>query len=113
MLNPFIILIFTQILFTTSDLIGRYFMSKHGFTLSNFTSLWFLFYLLIRIPATFGQLYVFTQINLGKTMSLFGAVSIILSTALAFLLFKETITPTQYIGITLAILAILTLTLLK
>jgi len=100
-------------LFTASDLIGRHFMSQHGFNLSNFTSLWFLIYLLIRIPATFGQLYIFTQLNIGKTMSLFGAVSIILSTGLAFLLFKETITTAQYIGITFAILAILTLGLLK
>ena len=113
MLNPILILIGTQILFTSSDLMGRHFMSQYGFTLSNFTSLWFLVYMLIRIPATFGQLYVFTQLNLGKTMSLFGAVSIILATGLAFLLFKETITPVQYVGITLAILAILVLTLVK
>jgi multidrug transporter EmrE-like cation transporter len=113
MLNPILILIGTQILFTSSDLMGRYFMSKYGFTLSNFSSLWFLVYMLIRIPATFGQLYIFTQMNIGKTMSLFGAVSIVLVTVLAFLLFKETITSVQYIGITLAILAILTLTLVK
>lgn len=69
--------------------------------------------MLIRIPATFGQLYLFTQMNLGKTMALFGAVSIILSTGLAFFLFQENITPAQYVGITLAILAILTLALLK
>ena len=69
--------------------------------------------MLIRIPATFGQLYLFTQMNLGKTMALFGAVSIILSTGLAFLLFQETVTPAQYVGITLAILAILTLTLIR
>jgi len=113
MLNPILILIATQSLFTVSDLMGRYYMSRHGFNLVNFISFWFLSYMIIRILATFGQLYIFTQFGLGKTMSLFGAVSIALSTALAFLLFKEILTTTQYIGITLAILAFFTLSFVK
>jgi multidrug transporter EmrE-like cation transporter len=112
-MHPILVLILTQILFTTSDLMGRYYMSRHGFTLRNFLSVWFVVYLLIRIPPTFGQLYVFTQSNLGKTMALFGAVSIVLSSLLAYLLFSEILTPPQYVGITLAILAFLTLTLVK
>ena len=92
---------------------GRYYMSRYGFTLSTFTSLWFLVYMLIRIPATFGQLYIFSQMELGRTMALFGAASIVLSTVLAFLLFREVVTPTQYVGITLAILAFLVLTFVK
>jgi len=113
MLNPILILIITQTLFTISDLIGRYFMSRYGFTVNNFISFWFLVYILIRILATFGQLYIFTQFGLGKTMSLFAAVSIALSTALAFLLFNEIVTPVQYVGITLAVLAFLTLAFVK
>ena len=113
MINPIIILILTQILFTTSDLLGRYFMSKNGFVLSNFISIWFLIYMLIRTLATFGQLYVFTQFGLGKKMALFGAVSLVLSTALAYLLFKEVITSAQYIGISLVVLAFLTLAITK
>lgn len=112
-MNPILVLIVTQVLFTTSDLMGRYFMSKNGFVFNNFISLWFLSYMLIRTFATFGQLYIFTQFGLGKTMAMFGAVSLFLSTVLAYLLFKETISNTQYIGITLVILAFLTLSLTK
>jgi len=111
--NPIIILIATQALFTLSDFIGRYFMSRQGFTLSSFLSLWFFIYFTIRLIATFGQLYIFTQFGLGKTMAIFGATSIALSTILAFFLFKEIVTPLQYIGITLAILAFLTLSFTK
>jgi len=113
MINPILILIVTQVLFTTSDLMGRYFMSRYGFTFNNFFSFWFLVYMVIRIPATFGQLYLFTQLDLGRTMALFGAVSIILSTTLAFLLFKEIVTPGQYIGMSLAVLAFLALSFVK
>lgn len=113
MLNPILILIITQLLFTTSDLMGRYYMSRYGFHLLNFISFWFLIYIIIRILATFGQLYIFTQFGLGKTISLFGAVSITLSIILAFLLFKEILTPAQYIGVTLAILAFLILSFVK
>ena len=111
--NPILILVITQTLFTASDFMGRYYMSRYGFTLTNFISFWFLVYIVIRTIATFGQLYIFTQFGLGKTMSLFGAVSIALSTVLAVLLFKEIVTPVQYAGITLAILAFLTLGFLK
>jgi hypothetical protein len=99
------ILVLSQLFFTTSDLIARYNMTKLGFQFSTFFSLWFLGYFLIRTIAMFGQLYVFSNIQLGKTMGLFGAVSIILSNALGFLLLKEILTPESYIGITLAIIA--------
>jgi hypothetical protein len=41
----------------------------------------------------FGQLYVFTAIDLGKTMALFGAFSIILANSLGFLVLKEVLSP--------------------
>ena len=78
---PIIIIIVTQLLFTTSDLLARTYMPKQGFALVTFLSGWFLVYFFIRIIAMFGQLYVFTAIELGKTMALFGAISIILASS--------------------------------
>ncbi len=82
-------------------------MRKYGFTMSTFLSLWFIVYFAIRTIAMFGQLYVFTTVQLGKTMALFGAVSIVLSNVLGLLLLKETLSPVSYAAISLAVAAFL------
>lgn len=100
-----LILIGSQLIFTMSDFLGRANMPKHGFTLQTFLTSWFAVYFFIRIFATFGQLYIFTQSGIGRTMTLFGALGLILANALGFLLFKETLSPTAYFGVFLAIIA--------
>jgi len=102
---PAIVLIITQILFTSGDLLARTNMKVYGFTWAAFLAPWFWVYLFIRQIATFGQLWVFTQNELGKAMAMFGAVSIVLSNVLAFFLLKETLSTTAYLGISCAILA--------
>ena len=109
MSKPVFILIGTQCLFTLSDLIGRTYMARYGFKFSAFLSLWFLIYLLVRQLATFGQLYVFAHIQLGKTMALFGAVSIVLSNLLGLLYLGEKLAPASYLGVCLAIFAFIAL----
>ncbi len=84
-------------------------MEKGGFVLANFLTSWFALYFLIRMLAMFGQLYVFTHVELGRTMALFGAVSIVLSNILGFLLLGELLTTTTYVGIMLAVVAFLVL----
>ena len=108
---PLLIIIGTQLLFTTGDLLARTYMPKQGFAFATFLSGWFLAYFLIRTIAMFGQLYVFTAIELGKTMALFGAVSIMLANVLGFLVLKETLSPRAYIGVTLAVIAFIVLAL--
>ncbi len=103
------ILVAAQLLFTWGDLIARTHMRQGGFTAANLVSWWFALYFTIRIFATFGQLYVFASIELGKTAALFGAASIVLGNALGFLLLGEVLTVTAYIGMTLAVLAFIVL----
>ncbi len=105
MAKPLFVLIGTQCLFTLSDVMGRTYMARYGFRLSTFVSLWFVLYLLVRQLATFGQAYVFANIQLGRTMAMFGAVSIVLSNLVGFLYLGERISPVSYAGICLAILA--------
>jgi multidrug transporter EmrE-like cation transporter len=100
-----ILLVCTQLIFTTSDFMARVYMSRYGFTAAAFFSWWFLVYFLIRNIATFGQLYVVANMPLGKTMALFGAVSIVLSNVLGVLFLREILSPTVYIGVSLAVLA--------
>jgi len=108
-MNIIIVVILTQLLFTGSDLLGRHYMIQSGFASKSFFSLWFLSYFLIRNLAMFGQLYVFSKIELGHTMALFGASSIILANILGFFFLREALSPTVYIGVVLAIIAFLIL----
>ena len=86
------ILIASQLLFSTGDLMARAFMPRHGFTAAAFLSAWFWIYFLIRTVAMLGQLYVFSVVQLGKTSALFGACSIVLSNVLGFLVLGEVLT---------------------
>ena len=104
-----IIIIRTQLIFTISDLLARAYMPKHGFTAASFISAWFLAFVVLRIAGTLGQLYIFTSVELGKTMALFGAVSIVLANVLGFLVLKEVLSPGAYIGVSLAIVAFIVL----
>lgn len=106
-----VVIIGTQLLFTTSDLLARTYMPQQGFAVATFISGWFLLYFLIRMIAMFGQLYIFTAIELGKTMSLFGAASIMLANLLGFLILKEVLSPGAYLGVTLAVMSFLILAL--
>ena len=109
-MNPsIIILVGSQLLFSTGDLIARTYMRKYGFTLATFLTLWFAVYFTIRTLAMFGQLYVFTSVQLGKTMALFGAVSIILSNVLGLLVLGEILSPGAYAAVALAITAFVVL----
>lgn len=108
-----LIIIVTQMLFTSSDLIARANMIKHGFKFSSFISGWFLLYFIIRSVAMFGQLYIFTNTELGKTMALFGAISIILSNLLGYFILKEILPVGVYVGVSLAVVAFLILAVYK
>ena len=105
--HPLLILIGCQLVFTTSDFMGRYYMKKYGFDLSMLTSWWFWIFQFIRQVGMFGQLYVFAHLPLGKTMALLGALSIVLSNALGFLFLREVLSPVAYLGVALAVTAIL------
>ena len=108
-----LIIIVTQLLFTGSDLLARYNMPKFGFRFSAFLSMWFIIYFLIRTIAKCGQLYIFTTKELGKTMALFGAISIILSNLLGFLILKEVLPIGVYVGVSFAVVAFLILAVSK
>jgi drug/metabolite transporter (DMT)-like permease len=109
MTTVLLVLIGTQILFTAGDFLARVNMQKLGFHVSTFLQPWFLGYLLVRETAMFGQLYIFTQVPLGKTSALFSVLSIILSSLLGFFFLRELFSPLAYVGMMLAITAILIL----
>lgn len=103
--SPLLIIVATQLLFTTGDLIARANMRHNPFSASTFLSWWFLLYFLIRQVAMFGQLYVFSALQIGKTMALFSATSIVLVNVLGFLFLGEILSLQAYLAIGLVVLA--------
>jgi hypothetical protein len=102
---PVLVLVGSQLLFSIGDFMGRVYMTRYGFCAAAFVSWWFAAYFALKSVAMVGQLYVFAFMPLGKTMALFGAVSILLSNILGFLFLKEILSPVAYAGITLAVIA--------
>jgi uncharacterized membrane protein len=103
--SPLLIIILTQLLFTSGDLWARSVLVKQGFHLSTFLAPWFIGYVVLRTIATIGQLYVLSAVKLGHSMALFGATSIIVVNVLGFLVLKETLSPQAYIGVSCAVVA--------
>jgi len=88
-------------------------MKLNGFSLKSFVTFWFVAYCLLRIVATFGQLYVFSQIEVGKTMALFSATSLIIVNLAGLLLLGEILSKQAYIGVMLAVSAVLVIAFSK
>jgi multidrug transporter EmrE-like cation transporter len=109
--SPVFIIVATQLLFTTGDLIARANMRHSPFVLSTFLSGWFLFYFLIRQVAMFGQLYVFSALQIGKTMALFSATSIVLVNVLGIFLLGEVLSVRAYLAVGMVVLAFIILSL--
>jgi len=102
--SPLVILLATQLLFTTGDLLARAYMRHSPFSMSSFLTWWFVVYFLIRQVAMFGQLYVFSVLQIGKTMALFGATSIVVVNVLGVLLLGEVLSLQAYLAIGLVVL---------
>lgn len=109
--SPIVIVVATQLLFTIGDLIARANMRHSPFVLSTFLSGWFLLYFLIRQVAMFGQLYVFSTMQVGRTMALFSATSIILVNILGVLLLGEILSVRTYLAVGMVVLAFVVLAL--
>ena len=109
--TPVAIIVATQLLFTTGDLLARANLRHHPLSLSTLLSGWFLLYFLIRQVAMFGQLYVFSSLQLGKTMALFGATSIMVVNALGILVLGEVLSLQAYGAIGLVVLGFVVLSM--
>jgi uncharacterized membrane protein len=109
--SPVLLIVATQLLFTTGDLLARANMRHSPFALSTFLSWWFLLYFAIRQVAMFGQLYVFSALQLGRTMALFGATSIVVVNVLGILLLGEVLSTQAYLAIGLVILGFIVLSM--
>ncbi|MGH7882116.1 MAG: hypothetical protein ACREN8_04325 [Candidatus Dormibacteraceae bacterium] len=104
-----IVLIGTQAIFTLSDFMGRMNMRGGEFTLAKLLKPWFLIYLLIRQIALLGQFFIFSRVFLGEVVTVLAAISIVISNLLGLLLLREQLSVANYIGVSLAVTAVLIL----
>jgi drug/metabolite transporter (DMT)-like permease len=109
--SPVLVVIGSQLLFTTGDLIARHNMRQSPFTIATFVSWWFLIYFAVRQVAMFGQLYVFSTLQIGKTLALFSATSLVLANVLGVLLLGEVLSARAYVAVAMVVLAFLVLSL--
>lgn len=111
MIRPEIVVVLSQVLFSLKDLLARHYMGRFGFTAEAFFHPWFLGFVALQVVAMTGQLYVLANVELGKTMALFGATSIAVANVLGFLLLGEVLTVWEYTGVAVAVVAFLILAL--
>ena len=109
--SPVLVIVMTQLLFTAGDLLARANMRHSSFTLSTFLKWWFLVYFLIRQVAMFGQLYALSAVQIGKTMALFSATSIVVVNVLGILLLGEVLSLQAYLAIALVVFAFVLLSM--
>jgi drug/metabolite transporter (DMT)-like permease len=105
-MNPVVVVIASQLLFTAGDLLARIKMRQLGFGPEAFVSWWFAGYLGIRTVATFGQLWVLSKLVLGHALPLFSAASVLLSLVLSVTVLNEGLTGRTIAGAALAIAAL-------
>lgn len=108
-MNPLLVVIASQALFTAGDLLARWKMRQLGFATDSFLAWWFLGYFVLRTVAMFGQLWVLSRVDLSRTLPMFSATSVILSIALSVAVLHEGLTPRTVVGGGLAVAALVTL----
>jgi len=109
--SPVLVIVATQLLFTVGDLMGRANMRHSPFALSTFLNWWFVVYFAIRQVAMFGQLYAFSLLQVGRSMALFSATSIVAVNALGVLFLGEILSVQAYLAIALVVLGFIVLAL--
>ncbi len=110
-MSPVVVILITQLIFSATDLLARAHLKGQPFSLQSFTQLWFIWYIIVRAGSTFAQFYVFSKVDLGKTVTLFSIAGIIFANLLGVLVLKEVLSFKDYVGLFLAITAFLILSI--
>lgn len=110
-MSAIVVILITQLIFSLTDLLARSHLRNSSLGLSSFLQPWFLTYAVVRVTSTIAQFYVFTKIDLGKTVTLFAVAGIIFANILGVLFLKEVLSVKDYIGVILAIIALVILSI--
>lgn len=102
-----ILLIFTQALYSLSDLGKRIYGAEIGFNIGLLKSVPFMASIIVPFAALMIQVYVLTRYELSRTMITLGVLNVVFATVLGVLVLKERLTMLNYVGVICAIAAII------
>lgn len=105
MVRPIVIALVAQAAYSASDVLARSELRAAGFTLPNLLRAWLVLFLVLRVGALAGQMFVFATVDLARTAVLFGVGSILVANVLGVLLLREVLSVRAYIGVVVAIAA--------
>lgn len=105
--SPYAVLFIVQVLYIAADVLTKRALVVHGFGPAMLASSVFWSGSALRLIAITGQLWLMSQQPLGKTMTLLFVAGIITSNVLGWLLFQEVLALREYVGVALAIVALL------
>jgi len=110
-MTPIIVILVTQLIYSSTDLLARAHLRGATFGPASFLQAWFIWYAVIRVASTVAQFYVFSKLDLGKTDTLFALAAIVFANILGLLFLKEVLSVKDYIGVVLAIIALVILSI--
>ena len=110
-MNAIIVILITQLIFSITDLLARGHLRSTNLGAASFLQPWFIWYAIIRVLTTGAQFYVFTKIDLGKTITLFSVAAIVFANILGVLFLREVLSTKDYIGVVLAIISLVILSI--
>ena len=102
-----VVLLFAQGLFTGADVLARWSLAGEAFTLETLVGWWLAPFLVMKDLATLLLLYVYVHYKVGAAAAMVGSVSIVLGNALGFLFIGEVLSTSSYVGVVLAVMAVL------
>ncbi|MEA5469914.1 hypothetical protein [Spirulina sp. 06S082] len=106
-----IIAFVTQAIFLIGEIPAAGYLYRSGFTIASLTYPWFWIFTVTRFIGIAGQLYLWSETQLGLVAALMGACGLIASNILGqFLLHQPPLSLTQYIGLGLIVVSLLLLT---
>lgn len=110
-MSAIIVILITQLIFSVTDLLARSHLRSTNLSVASFLAPWFITYAVVRVLSTGAQFYVFTKVDLGKTVTLFSVAGIIFANILGVLFLKEVLSAKDYLGVVLAIIALVILSI--
>jgi len=106
-----LVAILTQATFLLGQIPAVSYIKTVGFTADSVYHPWFWIFTISRLIGIAGQFYLWSATELGRVSALMGCLGIILSNLLGtFLLHENTLSPSGYLGLGLAIVSVVLLT---
>lgn len=105
-MNPIISVFIAQVFFTTADALQKTVLKGRGFSWQTLLSAKFLLTLPIAAIGFVFLMYTLSRMDISRTIILLSVFGVILAAAVGVMFFKDALSLKNYVGIALAIAAI-------